>query len=113
MAFGGVAGVAHITGGGFTENIPRVLPESLGAIVDLNTIKPPSVFGWLASAGGVETAEMLRTFNCGMGMIAIVDEDAKDQVIEVLQREGEEPVVLGSLSAYKPGEVIFAGILEW
>ncbi len=110
---GAVKGMAHITGGGFTENIPRVLPESLGAIVDLNTIKPPSVFGWLASAGGVETAEMLRTFNCGMGMIAIVDEDAKDQVIEVLQREGEEPVVLGSLSAYKPGEVIFAGILEW
>ena len=110
---GAVKGMAHITGGGFTENIPRILPESLGAIVDLNTIKPPSVFGWLANAGGVETPEMLRTFNCGMGMIAIVSEDAKDQVIEILQREGEEPIVLGSLSAYKPGEVIFAGLLEW
>jgi len=67
-----VKGLAHITGGGFPDNIPRVLPDGLGARIDLTKVDVPPVFRWLAREGGIAQNELLRTFNCGVGMIAIV-----------------------------------------
>src|SRR5215831_2177292 len=69
---GGVKGFVHITGGGTTENLPRALPDGLDAQIDLDCWTPPRVFGWLASQAGIAATEMLRTFNCGLGFIAIV-----------------------------------------
>ncbi len=71
-ATGAIKALAHITGGGFPDNIPRVLPDGLGARIDLSRIKAPAVFGWLATTGGIAEREMLRTFNCGVGMIVVV-----------------------------------------
>ena len=69
---GAIKALAHITGGGFPENIPRILPATLGCDIDLAAIPVPPVFGWLSGAGGVAPEEMLRTFNCGIGMIVVV-----------------------------------------
>ncbi len=74
-----VKGLAHITGGGFPDNIPRVLPKGLGARIDLSRISVPPVFKWLADEGGIAQAEMLRTFNCGVGMIVIAAEQGRKQ----------------------------------
>ena len=87
--------LAHITGGGFTENIPRVLPEGLAARVDLARMPVPPVFKWLAKNGGIAESEMLRTFNCGIGMIAVVEPAKVDAVAAVLTREGESVTQLG------------------
>ena len=110
---GAVKALAHITGGGFPENIPRVLPEGLAAEIDLDAVKPPAVFSWLAATGGVAATEMLRTFNCGVGMIAVVAPDAADKVADVLRREGETVFTLGRLGARAAGEpgVAYRGIL--
>jgi phosphoribosylformylglycinamidine cyclo-ligase len=78
---GGVKGLAHITGGGITDNLPRCLPEGLDAEVDLATINALPVFRWLAKAGGVAQAEMLRAFNCGIGMVAVTTHAHADAVI--------------------------------
>jgi phosphoribosylformylglycinamidine cyclo-ligase len=92
---GGVVGLVHITGGGFIDNIPRVLPDGIGVRVDLAAVKPPKVFGWLARTGGVAEREMLRTFNCGVGMILIVQPEKASAVMKVLKAAGEKPFVLG------------------
>ena len=68
----GVRALAHVTGGGFPDNLPRVLPDGLGVELDLAAFAPPPVFGWLARDGRRRGAEMLRTFNCGFGMVAFV-----------------------------------------
>ena len=81
IATGGVKGLAHITGGGITDNLPRCLPDGLAAQVDLSRVTPLPVFQWLARTGGVAEAEMLRAFNCGLGMIAVTDEAHADAVI--------------------------------
>ena len=80
IATGGVKGLAHITGGGITDNLPRCLPDGLDAEVDLSSITPLPVFKWLAKAGGVAEAEMLRAFNCGLGMVAVTNEAHADAV---------------------------------
>jgi len=110
---GAVKAMAHITGGGFTENIPRVLPSHLGAKIDLSSVKPLPVFGWLAKTGGVETQEMLRTFNCGIGMVVIVDQASSDEVAAVLSANGEVVSNLGMLTSDTPGEVTYSGMLNW
>ena len=103
---------AHITGGGYPENIPRVLPEGLGVRIDLDCIPVPAVFSWLAKAGGVAEREMLRTFNCGIGMIAVVDAAKTAEAEEALRVSGEEPVRLGLLVATPEGDrVMFEGKL--
>ncbi|MBX9455585.1 MAG: phosphoribosylformylglycinamidine cyclo-ligase [Rhizobium sp.] len=94
---GAIKALAHITGGGFPENIPRVLPKALAAEVDLDAIPVQPVFRWLASAGGVAEKEMLRTFNCGVGMIAVVPADKADAVAAILTGEGETVVALGRM----------------
>ena len=112
-ATGAVKAMAHITGGGFTENIPRVLPKHLGAAIDLDAVKPLPVFGWLSKTGGVETNEMLRTFNCGVGMVVIVAADRADDAIKVLEACRETVSELGKLTANCPGEVSYSGTLRW
>lgn len=96
---GGVHALAHITGGGLTENLPRVLPEGLGADVDLNAWELPAVFRWMAETGGIVEAEMLKTFNCGIGMILSVDAQQADALTNLLQAEGETVYRIGHVSA--------------
>lgn len=93
----GVKAFAHITGGGFSENIPRALPEGLGVEIDLGPIPFLPVFKWLAQAGNVSQSEMLRTFNCGIGMVAIVDASQAEAIAAVLTRAGEHVVNLGEV----------------
>jgi phosphoribosylformylglycinamidine cyclo-ligase len=103
---------AHITGGGYNENIPRVLPDGLGARIDLAAIPVLPVFGWLARTGGVAEREMLRTFNCGIGMVAVVDAGKVAEAEEALRASGEEPVRMGVLVATPGGDrVVFDGKL--
>jgi phosphoribosylformylglycinamidine cyclo-ligase len=96
---GGVHALAHITGGGLTENLPRVLPEGLGADIDLNAWDLPPVFKWMAATGGMAEAEMLKTFNCGIGMILSVAADQADALTELLAGEGETVTRLGTVTA--------------
>ena len=98
-----VKALAHLTGGGFPDNIPRVLPKGLSARIDLDRVPVLPIFKWLAKAGGITEPEMLRTFNCGIGMIAVVEPRKADAVAAVLKREGEQVVRLGELVASKKG----------
>ena len=110
---GGVKALAHITGGGFTENIPRVLPDGLAVRVDLARLPVMPVFKWLAATGGIAESEMLRTFNCGIGMIAVVEPAKADAIETVLAGEGERVTHLGEVvaaSGDKP-HVIYDGHL--
>ena len=90
-------GLAHITGGGFPDNIPRVLPEGLGAAIDLDAIAAPPVFGWIAREGQIAEREMLRTFNCGIGLIAIVAPAEADALAKALEEQGESVTRLGEV----------------
>ena len=94
-----IKALAHITGGGFPDNIPRILPDKLGVHLDLGAIPVPPVFGWLARAGKVAEAEMLRTFNCGIGMIVITASNQAEAVMGALREAGEAPVALGEVVA--------------
>ena len=92
---GGVRALAHITGGGLTENPPRVLPDGLACEIDLESWKLPPVFRWLADTAGMSQAELLKTFNCGIGMIVVVAADRADAIAGLLRNEGETVVTLG------------------
>ncbi|MGL4264709.1 MAG: phosphoribosylformylglycinamidine cyclo-ligase [Afipia sp.] len=94
---GAVKGLAHITGGGFTDNIPRVLPKHLGVRINLNSVPVLPVFKWLAAEGNIAELELLRTFNCGIGMIAIVKRDQLVEVMDVFAQNGERVVDLGEV----------------
>ena len=98
---GGVHALAHITGGGLTENLPRVLPEGLGAEVDLDSWSLPPVFRWLAENAGMAESELLKTFNSGIGMILVVAEDRADDLTALLEAEGETVTRMGRV---KTGE---------
>lgn len=95
---GGVHALAHITGGGLTENLPRVLPEGSGAQIDLNAWDLPPVFQWMAEAGGIAEAEMLKTFNCGIGMIVVCAEDRADELAALLSDAGETVARIGTVT---------------
>ena len=95
---GGVHALAHITGGGLTENLPRVLPDDLGAEIDLGSWTLPAVFAWMAQVGGIETAEMLKTFNAGIGMVLVVAADRADALADLLSAEGETVHRLGHIA---------------
>ncbi|NQV85276.1 MAG: phosphoribosylformylglycinamidine cyclo-ligase [Rhodospirillales bacterium] len=97
IATGGVHGFAHITGGGLLENIPRVLPSGLGAVIDTSTWPLPAVFRWLAKTGAVMPMELARTFNCGIGMAVIVRPDAADSVEATLTEVGEYVIRIGTV----------------
>ena len=106
---GGVHGLAHITGGGLTENLPRVLSEGLGAQIDLGAWSLPPVFKWLATEGGLSQAEMLKTFNAGIGMVLVVAADRADALGAELAAAGESVHHLGHVV---PGAgVSYTGVL--
>ena len=95
---GAVHALAHITGGGITENVPRVLPEGVQAEIDLNAWDLPPVFRWLAAQGQIAEAELLKTFNCGIGMIAAVAAEAADGAREAFLQAGHGVVELGRIA---------------
>ncbi|MBN9014814.1 MAG: phosphoribosylformylglycinamidine cyclo-ligase [Rhizobiales bacterium] len=110
---GGIKGLAHITGGGFTDNIPRVLPKSLGVRIDLTQLPVLPVFKWLAQQGGIAELELLRTFNCGIGMIAIVGRDTAAAVMDSFRANGETAVQLGEVIDVNDDErVVYDGHLD-
>ncbi len=94
---GAVKALAHITGGGLSENVPRVLPDNVAARIDLASFAVLPVFGWLAEIGRLPDAEMLKTFNCGIGMVLVVAKAEADQVVRMLQEAGEAPYVIGEI----------------
>jgi phosphoribosylformylglycinamidine cyclo-ligase len=94
---GAIKGLAHITGGGLSENLPRILPAGLAAHVDLAAWRAPGVFGWLRSTGNLDDAEILRTFNCGMGLVVIAEKAHADEVLAALRAGGEMPVAIGEI----------------
>ena len=93
----GIHALAHITGGGYPDNLPRVLDDSLAVSLDLDAFTPQPVFSWLASAGNLGELEMLRTFNCGFGMAAFVSADREREAREALVSAGLAPVLIGEL----------------
>jgi phosphoribosylformylglycinamidine cyclo-ligase len=96
---GAIKALSHITGGGLAENLPRVMPDAAAARIDLASWVSPAVFGWLQETGGLDDAEMLRTFNCGIGMVLISDRTRAGDVLAALQSAGENPVVIGDVIA--------------
>ncbi|WP_367155837.1 phosphoribosylformylglycinamidine cyclo-ligase [Methylomonas sp. HYX-M1] len=92
-----VHAMAHITGGGITENLPRVLPEGLGAAIDLSGWQLPDIFVWLQQQGNVELADMLVTFNCGIGMIVCVDPADEQATLDGLTQQGETAFTIGEI----------------
>jgi phosphoribosylformylglycinamidine cyclo-ligase len=108
---GAIKALAHITGGGFPDNIPRVLPDDCSAEINLSTIAVPAVFSWLSKTGGVARNEMLRTFNCGIGMIVVVAAENAPRVLAALNEAGERAVVLGSLTELSDERVVYRGEL--
>jgi phosphoribosylformylglycinamidine cyclo-ligase len=106
-----IKALAHITGGGITENLPRVLPKGMGANIDLGAMVLPPVFLWLREIGAIEDSELLRTFNCGVGMAVIVDPDRTEEVSRALGSSGETATVIGTITSRDGGAVHYAGHL--
>lgn len=96
--------ISHITGGGFWENIPRVLPQGTKAVVDGNSWEWPVIFKWLQEKGNVTTHEMYRTFNCGVGLVVALPKDQADAAVQLLQDEGENAWVIGEIANAEAGE---------
>ncbi|MCF7977715.1 MAG: hypothetical protein K9L82_06810 [Chromatiaceae bacterium] len=94
-----VHALAHITGGGITENLPRVLPKGTQALIDLDSWTLPPIFGWLREQGNIADTELLRTFNCGVGMIACVPAEQAEAACTQLAESGEQAWVIGSIQA--------------
>ena len=108
-----VKALAHITGGGFIENIPRVLPSGLAVSLALDRVPVLPVFKWLAAAGDISENEMLRTFNCGIGMIAVLDRSSADTASECFAKNGETVIRLGEVVAATGGSAVgFRGHLD-
>lgn len=103
---GGVHGFAHITGGGLPENLPRIMGNDLAAELILDSWPEPPVFGWLAREGGIASAEMRRTFNCGIGMVVIAAPDAADDVRSALEAQGEAVFEIGRIAARDTGNAV-------
>ncbi|WP_075185824.1 phosphoribosylformylglycinamidine cyclo-ligase [Teredinibacter haidensis] len=99
-----VNALCHITGGGLTENIPRVLPENAKAVIECSRWQFPDIFAWLQEKGNVEAREMYRTFNCGVGMVICVAEADATRTIELLKTEGEQAFVIGQIDTAEEGE---------
>jgi len=93
-----VLGFCHVTGGGITENLPRVLPKGLSAEINLSSWEMPLIFSWLKQKGEVELSEMLRVFNCGIGMIAVVNEVDGEKAINAIKKLGEQAWVIGKIT---------------
>ena len=98
-AGGAIKALSHITGGGLAENLPRIMPDHAAARVDLSAWKSPPVFSWLQSIGQLDDHEMLRTFNCGIGMVVIAEKARSSEVMAALQAACETPVIIGDVIA--------------
>lgn len=98
-----VNALAHITGGGLTENIPRVLPTNCCAQIDNSSWQMPQVFQWLQEAGNISTVEMYRTFNCGIGMVIAVPESSADKALDLLTKQGEPAFKIGRIDTLAEG----------
>ncbi len=109
----GVRALAHVTGGGFPDNLPRVLPADLGVELDLSAFAPPPVFGWLAEVGGVGEAEMLRTFNCGFGMVVFAAAESEAATMRALGDAGLAPRLIGRVAARAGAPVAMRGAVKW
>lgn len=107
---GALHGLAHITGGGLTENIPRMIPEGLQAEIDLGAWQLPPVFEWLAGQGGMAQDEMLKTFNCGIGMVAAVAPDHEAAARQAFEDAGHSVAEIGRVTA-GAGQVVYSGQL--
>ena len=107
-----IKGLVHITGGGFQENLPRVLPDELSAQIDLSAWNMPKVFKWLQSVGRIEGEEMLRTFNCGIGMALIVSPDGSADVMAMLAANNETVIPIGTLARRNGETVTFSGSIN-
>lgn len=112
LAHGHIKALSHITGGGLTENLPRVLPDNLAAEIDLSSWHLPNIFEWLRTTGSIPMDEMLRTFNCGVGMVAVVAPGDMLMVRDALEKAGETVFIIGELVAHTSGErVIYSDTL--
>ena len=108
-----ILGLSHITGGGLTENIPRMLPPHLAAEVDVSSWQLPAVFKWLKQAGNVSSSEMGRTFNTGIGMVAVVKQETVQQVIAELTASGEELYIIGRLVPRTSEGCVLKNLASW
>ena len=93
-----IRAIAHITGGGLTENLPRVLPVNTKAVVDLSSWERPAIFQWLQQQGGVAEVEMRRTFNCGVGLVVCVAAEVVEKALTLLRESGETAWLLGYIA---------------
>jgi phosphoribosylformylglycinamidine cyclo-ligase len=101
-----VHGLAHITGGGLSDNIPRVLPAGLEAVLERSSWSADPVFDWLQQAGRIEPAQMYRTFNCGIGMVVLVPAERAAAAVAYLAARGETAQIIGEVRAGERGVVI-------
>jgi phosphoribosylformylglycinamidine cyclo-ligase len=99
-----VKGLAHITGGGLVENVPRVLPEGVRAVLERSAWPQPKLFDWLQREGNVADAEMHRVFNCGIGMVVVVAEEHAGSAMALLGAAGESVAAIGRIEATQPGQ---------
>ena len=104
-----VHGMVHVTGGGITDNLPRILPEGMGATVDLRSWEIPPVFSYLQQVGNVEEKEMLRVFNCGQGFLVIVPQEQEERALDALSQALEEPLVIGRVTEDSEQKVSYEG----
>jgi phosphoribosylamine--glycine ligase/phosphoribosylformylglycinamidine cyclo-ligase len=106
-------GMSHITGGGFTENIPRIFEKesNLGVTLDLNTWELPAMWKWLMKTGNVAPTEMARTFNCGVGMVIVVAADKAQEALDSVRQQGEEAFVMGKVE--QGAGVRYVGMEKW
>ena len=104
-----VRGLAHITGGGLTDNLPRVLPKGISLKIDPTSWKLPPLFQWLQQTGNIDHTEMLRTFNCGIGMVVITKKEYANKIINILEASGETCFIIGEAIAKKgESEVVYS-----
>ena len=99
-----VKGVAHITGGGITENIPRILQDGLTAMIEKNSWPRPPLFSWLQEHGNVAESEMHRVFNCGVGMVLVVDRNDAANAMHLLRKSGETVWQIGAIEKQQAGQ---------
>jgi phosphoribosylformylglycinamidine cyclo-ligase len=101
-----VRGLAHITGGGLSDNVPRILPDGLEVVLNARAWERPAVFDWLERAGSLDSAEMYRTFNCGIGMVIVVAPDQADAALDRLRAAGEAPCLIGEVRRGSGGVLV-------
>jgi phosphoribosylamine--glycine ligase/phosphoribosylformylglycinamidine cyclo-ligase len=102
-----VKGMAHITGGGLTENLPRIIPDNFAFAIDLNRWKLPDCFAWVQKIGQISESEMLKTFNCGIGMVLVVDKDNANTITELFKAQNQPHHLIGTLTKRTTDAVVY------